>query len=101
MKDNQCGGKKFGQTIKRLGSGEETDDACFLPVSSLLSKLLYSLTLYDVCCTGYAVNFSTVKNDVLGNIAEVLVKRSDHGAKGGSGVVFKSPDTKPSMTSMY
>ena len=35
-----------------------------------------------------------VKIDMLGNIAEVLVERSDHGAKGGSGVMFNNPDTE-------
>ena len=35
-----------------------------------------------------------VKIDMLGNIAEVLVRRSDHGEKGGSGVALNNPGTK-------
>ena len=35
-----------------------------------------------------------MKFDVLGNSAESFVKTSDHGAKGGSGVVLNDPDTK-------
>ena len=75
----------------------EKRQRCLLPyftLSGLLFKLPCSLTFFNVCCMSYPPKFSTVKSDVLGNIAETLVERSDHGAEGGSGVVLNKPDAE-------
>ena len=63
-------------------------------MSGLLFKLSCSLSLFNVYCIGYPVNFSIVKIGVLRDIVKVFVKSSDYGEKGGSGVVLNNPNTK-------
>ena len=89
-----CWLKTMHKHERNVESREQNDNVCCLTVSSLLFKLSCSLTLFDICCISYPINLSTVKIDVFGNIAEVLVERSDHGAKGGARVKLDHSSTK-------
>lgn len=64
-----CWLKTMEKSERNVEDRERMDCVCFLTVSLILFKMSWSLTLFMIYCTSYAISLSTVKIDVVASLA--------------------------------